>query len=102
MARRNNRINIPAGPAFTSVYRTSREGGSDGAVGALELLVSCAADSANPVEYRLEDPADPAGETATLFPGESVRLIGATGPINHIVMRGVGGAAIGGVEVLAI
>jgi hypothetical protein len=102
MARRNNRIAIPAGPTWTDAYKTSQAGGSDGAVGAAEILISCAADSENAIQYRLEIPADPAGESATLFPGESVRLTGHTQPIRHVVMRGVGGSAVGGVEVLSV
>lgn len=102
MAKRNNTIAIPAGPAWTDVFRTNGAGGSDGHVGSRELLLSCAASSANAIQYRVERPADPAGEQATLQPGESVRLTGDRSLIEHVVMRGVGGAATGGVEVLVV
>lgn len=100
MARRNNRQNIPQGPAWTDVFKSNAiPGGTDG-LGPREILLSCAADSANPLEYLVEAPADPAGEQGYLAPGEVVPLR-ADGPnvINHIVMRGVNGAATGGVEV---
>ena len=100
MARRNNRQNILQGPGFTDVFKSkSVDNGPDGQ-GAREFLLSCAADSPVPLEYRVEVPGDPAGEVARLAPGETAPLR-SDGPnvINHIVMRGVGGAAIGGVEV---
>lgn len=104
MARRNNRIAISAGPGWTNVFQTTRAAspGTDGVVGASDVLLSCASDSSNPLEYRVEDPADPAGEVARLAPGDAVRLHGSKSLIQHIVMRGVGGAAVGGVEVLAL
>lgn len=102
MPTRDNRLAIPAGPGWTSVYRTQDQGGADGVIGAREMLVSCAAESANPAEYRLESPEDPPGQQATLLPGESVRLTGARSLIRHVVMRGVGGAATGGVESLVV
>ena len=97
MARRNNRLSIPAGPGWTDVFRAADAGGADGP-GARELLLTCAADSANPLEYRVEAPADPPSESARLEPGEAARLAGVNQFIRHVVMRGVGGAATGGVE----
>jgi hypothetical protein len=97
MARRNNGIAIPAGPAWTDVFRADDAGGTDGS-GARELLLTCAAGSAVPLEYRLEAPADPAGQQARLEPGEAARISGVNQFIRHVVMRGVGGAATGGVE----
>ncbi len=97
MARRNNRIAVPVGPAWTDVFRSGDAGGADGP-GARELLLTCAADSAFSLEYRLEAPADPAGELARLAPGEAARIGGANQLIRHVVMRGVGGGATGGVE----
>lgn len=100
MARRNNRLSIPAGPGWTDVFRAADAAGADGP-GARELLLTCAADSANPLEYRVEAPADPPGppeQSARLEPGEAVRLVGVNQFIRHVVMRGVGGAATGGVE----
>ncbi|TVQ33886.1 MAG: hypothetical protein EA376_01240 [Phycisphaeraceae bacterium] len=97
MARRSNRISIAAGPSWTDVFRSQDAGGADGA-GARELLLTCAADSANALEYRLEAPADPEDEQAELKPGEAARITGSNQFIRHVVMRGVGGAATGGVE----
>lgn len=97
MARRDNRIAIPAGPAWTAVFRSADAGGADGP-GARELLLTCAADSAFPIEYRLEAPGDPANEQARLAPGEAARITGHNQFIRHVAMRGVGGAATGGVE----
>jgi|GEM_PF-1732032 len=100
MARRNNRLAIAAGPAWTDVFRAQGAGGSDG-FGARELLLTCAADSTVALEYRVEAPKDPPGEQAELKPGEAVRLIGDSQHIRHVQMRGVvggGGAATGGVE----
>lgn len=97
MARRNNRIAIGAGPGWTDVFRANDAGGTDGA-GARELLLSCAADSANPIEYRVEAPADPANEQARLAPGEVARITGHNQFVRRVAMRGVGGAATGGVE----
>lgn len=97
MARRNNRIAIPQGPSWADVFRSDEAGGSDGP-GARELLVTCAPDSAHAVEYRVEAPADPEGEHARLEPGEAARLTGHNQFIRHVAMRGVDGAAVGGVE----
>jgi len=97
MARRNNRIAIADGPGWTAVFRSNLAGGSDG-YGARELLLTCAADSAVPLEYRLESPADPAGQSAQLAPGEAARIRGESQQIQHVSMRGVGGEATGGVE----
>ena len=97
MARRNNRQAIAAGPAWTDVFRSADAGGTDG-YGARELLLTCAADSANPIEYRVESPGDPANEQAQLFPGDAARIAGHNQLLHHVVMRGVGGAATGGVE----
>jgi len=97
MARRSNRIAISAGPAWTDVFRTEDEGGGDGP-GARELLLTCAQDSAAALEYRVEAPADPADQQARLEPGEAARITGNNQFIRHVVMRGVGGAATGGVE----
>jgi len=97
MARRNNRLAIAEGPGWTDVFRAEGAGGSDG-FGARELLLTCAADSTVPLEYRVEAPQDPPGEQAELKPGEAVRLIGDSQHIRHVQMRGVGGAATGGVE----
>ncbi|TVQ64478.1 MAG: hypothetical protein EA379_01285 [Phycisphaerales bacterium] len=98
MARRNNRLSVGAGPTWTDVFRSADAGGADGRSGARELLLSCAADSDNPIEYRVEAPADPADQQARLNPGEAARIRGANQFIRHVVMRGVGGAATGGVE----
>ena len=97
MARRNNRLAIPNGPAWTDVFRSIDAGGTDGA-GARELLLTCALDSANPIEYRVELPADPANEQAQLFAGDAARVEGHNQLLHHVVMRGVGGAATGGIE----
>lgn len=97
MARRNNRIAIPIGPAWTDVFRSQDAGGTDGP-GARQLLLTCAADSAFPLEYRVEAPQDPANQQARLEPGEAARITGHNQFIRHVVMRGVGGAATGGVE----
>ena len=97
MARRNNRLAIPDGPGWTDVFRAEGAGGADG-FGARELLLTCAADSAVPLEYRVEAPKDPPGEQAELKLGEAVRLVGDSQHIRHVQMRGVGGAATGGVE----
>lgn len=96
---RNNRQEIDEGPDWTSVYRSRRAGG-DG-IGLRSCLLSCAPDSESPVEYRIENPADPEGQAATLMPGEIMVIKGTAQMIHHIVMRGVGGAAIGGVEQIA-
>ena len=79
------------------MFRSINAGGADG-FGARELLLTCAADSAFPIEYRVDAPADPAGEQAELKPGEAARIKGANQRILHVVMRGVGGGATGGVE----
>jgi len=97
MARRNNRQAIGIGPAWTDVFRSDGAGGNDGA-GARDLLLTCAADSAFPLEYRVEAPQDPANEQAQLDPGEAARITGTNQVIRHVQMRGVGGAATGGVE----
>ncbi|MEQ9616659.1 MAG: hypothetical protein RLN60_01350 [Phycisphaerales bacterium] len=97
MARRNNRLAISIGPAWTDVFRSIDAGGTDGP-GARELLLTCAADSAFPIEYRVEAPEDPANELARLEPGEAARITGHNQRIRHVVMRGVGGAATGGAE----
>jgi len=97
VARRNNRLAIAAGPGWTAVFRAADAGGTDGP-GARELLLTCAPDSANPIEYRVEAPADPAGQQAHLKVGEAARITGVNQHIRHVVMRGVGGAATGGVE----
>ncbi len=97
MARRDNRQVIGIGPAWTDVFRAVNAGGSDGP-GSRELLLSCAADSAVPLEYRLEAPQDPPGQQAQLKAGEAIRLVGDSQRIGHVQMRGVGGAATGGVE----
>jgi len=97
MARRNNRIAIPAGPSWMDVFRSEDAGGPDGP-GARELLLSCSPDSAGALEYRIEAPADPSGQQARLEPGEAARLTGHNQFIRHVVMRGVGGTATGGVE----
>jgi len=97
VARRNNRLAIAAGPGWTAVFRAADAGGTDGP-GARELLLTCAPDSANPIEYRVEAPADPAGQQAHLKAGEAARITGVNQHIRHVVMRGVGGAATGGVE----
>ena len=97
MARRNNRISIPIGPSWTDVFRSKEDGGLDGP-GARQLLLVCAPDSAFPIEYRIEAPADPTGEQAQVAPGEAARITGHNQFIRHVVMRGVGGAAIGGIE----
>ncbi|MCB9838208.1 MAG: hypothetical protein H6813_02620 [Phycisphaeraceae bacterium] len=97
MARRDNRQAIPIGPAWADVFRSLDAGGTDGP-GARELLLTCAADSAVPLEYRVEAPKDPSDEQAELKPGEAVRLVGDSQHIRHVQMRGVGGAATGGVE----
>lgn len=97
MARRNNRLAIPNGPGWTDVFRSEADGGADGA-GARELLLTCAPDSAAPLEYRIEAPQDPAGEQAQLATGEAARITGTNQLIRRVQMRGVGGAATGGVE----
>ena len=97
MARRNNRQAIGIGPAWTDVFRSDDAGGADGP-GARELLLTCTADSAFPIEYRVEAPQDPANEQAQLDPGEAARITGHNQLIRHVVMRGVGGAATGGAE----
>lgn len=97
MARRDNRIAIDEGPDFTDLFRSTDAGGTDG-IGLRSVLISCAADSANPIEYRIESPADPEDEVGYLAPGEVVRLSPPGAPIQHITARGVGGAATGGVE----
>ena len=100
MARRNNRLTIATGPSWTDVFRADGAGGSDG-FGARELLLTCAADSPVPLEYRVEAPRDPLSEQAELKPGEAVRLVGDSQHIRHVQMRGAvggGGAATGGVE----
>ena len=103
MARRNNRIAIGAGPAWTNVFQADAAGGPDGAV-AREVMISCSPGSANPVEYRVEDPADPSGEQATLEPGEVAWIkfspSATSARVRHVVMRGAGGDATGGVEVI--
>jgi len=99
MARRDNRLTIPAGPDWTDAFRSEEAGGSDGP-GARTLLLSCAADSPVPLEYRLDAPADPNGEQAQLEPGEAARIGGVNQLIRHVVMRGVDGGAVGGVEEL--
>lgn len=100
MARRNNRLSIPAGPDWTDAFRSEHAGGADGA-GGRDILLTCAADSAVPLEYRVENPADPDGEAARLAAGEAARLDAREAfLIHHVVMRGVGGVATGGVEVL--
>ncbi len=100
MAIRNNKIDIPEGPDATSVFQTKDAGGDDGSVGTTSILLSCHKDSERPLEYRKESPADPDDEWAELQPGEAVKLNGSRQPIKHVVMRGVDGDAIGGVEVL--
>lgn len=97
MARRDNRLVIPGGPAWTDVFRSAEAGGADGP-GARELLLSCAADSVAPIEYRVEAPKDPDSQQARLDPGEAARIVGVDQFIRHVVMRGVGGTATGGVE----
>lgn len=97
MARRDNRLTIPQGPSWTDVFRSQDAGGPDGP-GARGLLLTCAADSAAALEYRVEAPADPAGQQARLEPGEAAQIAGVNQFIRHIQMRGVGGAATGGVE----
>jgi len=97
MARRDNRQVIAIGPAWIDVFRSNDSGGSDGP-GAREFLLTCAGDSAFPLEYRFDSPADPTNQQAQLAPGEAFRIEGANQLIHHVVMRGVGGAAIGGVE----
>jgi hypothetical protein len=101
MARRDNRQTIAASPTETSVFQSDDAGGTDG-FGVRELLISCASDSANDLQYRCEKPADPTGEWATLKPGECFRLIGHNRLIEHVVCRGVSGAATGGVEVMRL
>ena len=97
MARRDNRQAIPIGPAWTDVFRSNDAGGSDGP-GARELLLSCAPDSLNAIDYRIEVPADPVGEKARLEKGEVFRLVGRNQLIHHVQMQGVGSGATGGVE----
>jgi len=101
MARRDNRIGIGAGPSWTDVFRSQDAGGSDGP-GARELLLSCSAESDAPIEYRLEAPADPPNQRARLEPGEAARITGRNQFIRRVVMRGVGGTAIGGVEEVSL
>ncbi|MBL0920921.1 MAG: hypothetical protein IBJ10_02200 [Phycisphaerales bacterium] len=98
MALRNNRMNIPEGPDWTDLMKSADLGGTDGLIGMSEALLSCAADSASAMEYRVEKPADPAGQFGTLQPGEAVKLRGSRSLIHHIVGRGVDGDATGGVE----
>ena len=97
MARRNNRQTIAVSPTETDVFRTNDAGGTDG-FGSREMLLSCASDSANALEYRVAKPAETAGEWAMLKPGESIRLIGHNVMLERITCRGVSGAATGGVE----
>lgn len=97
MARRNNRQTIDESPEETSVFRTTKAGGSDGDIGTRDILVTC---SEGELQYRVEVPADPTDEWANLAAGEAVRLRGTRQEIHHIIMRGVDGEATGGVEVL--
>lgn len=101
MARRNNAQTIAQGAGWTDVFQADDAGGSDGS-GMRDVLISVAASSANPAEYRIEG-IDPTGEQGTLAAGESVRIAtsrGKAGQILRIQMRGVGGPATGGVEEL--
>ncbi len=101
MARRNNRLAISLGPAWTDVFQSADAGGADGA-GMREVLLSCAADSDNALEYRFLAPADPGSDVGTLAPGEVFRAVGLRQQINHIQMRGLIGAATGGIEEIAL
>jgi len=99
MARRSS-VSVNASPD-TNLFRSDDLGGSDGrAVRAIQI--TCKAEETNGLEYRLEDPEDPAGEWALLDAGESTLLIGAgqTGRIGHIIGRGSGGATVAIVEVV--
>lgn len=96
MAMRNNRMSVPAGPAFTDLFSAASAGARVRA-----LVVSCASDSAVAMEYRVDEPADPAGEAARLEPGEAVSLEYPSG-VGRVSARGVAGVATGGVEVRSL
>ena len=109
MARRNNRQSIAASPSTTEIFQSATAEAGDGGDGAAcdGIIVSCAPDSSNPMEYRLEGPGgDPSGEWARLEAGESVTLYGrrnvagAESKIHHVSARGAGGTATGGVEIV--
>lgn len=101
MARRSTTIPVPQGPEWTDVFKATALGGTEG-YPLRDVLLSCHADSASALEYRLESPADPVGESAELQPGEAVRITSNTGGVGHIAMRGVDAAAIGGVESMQV
>ena len=89
---RNTRQSIPIGPGTTEVFNKDDLGG----VRVHEMFVVCAADSLNALEYRVDDPADPAGEFDRLEIGE-VTTVKSDRGIGIISARGVGGTATGGV-----
>jgi len=99
VARRSSSIAVADNPAVTDLFRASDVGGSDGAA-ASSIVVTCAAASLFPIAFRVEDPADPIGESFTLAPGASMPLADRLG-IKWITASGVGGAGIAEVSVVA-
>jgi len=98
MARRSSSIAVASGPGFTDLFRADDVGGTDG--GAIRIgFVSVPATAAAPVEYRVDDPADPAGEVFALQPGDGA-LVRARLGVKHVSARGVGGASTAGFEVV--
>lgn len=93
---RDNQQAISAGPTTTTIFSAAAAGRR-----ARTVLVTCAHDSTNPIEYRIDDPEDTPGEWALLQPGDAVRLGPFAQDIGTITARGVGGAGSGGVEVLS-
>ncbi len=98
----DNRQTIAEGPDFVTIFDHT-----DAGLGAkvMRLLVTCAADSVNPIEYRLADASGIAaatGKVARLQPGEAIALGPFPTGIGQVDARGVGGAGTGGYEVMAL
>jgi len=92
----DNQQVIPVGPSFATIFDYVDAGLG---VPARRVLVSCAADSANPLDYRLANA--PEETYARLQPGEAFALGPYQFPITQIEARGVGGSATGGYEVMS-